>query len=477
MSRRVSKREVAGDAQDAGRRPQLEGAPADQSAAVERRAAFLADHDELTGLVNRAAFQAAVARALAAAGRDGRRAAVIVVDVDRFGMINNSLGHAAGDRLLRVMAQRLGAAVRGADLVARLGGDEMGLLLHDVRDAAHAVRIAELVLGALRQPVELDDGTPVLTTASAGIALFPQDGGDVATLLRHADIAMFQAKATGRDRVVPFDAEFGEAADARLALEGELRAAIDNDELVLHFQPRVAVADGRLLGVEALVRWQHPRRSLLPPARFIDIAEQSGLVVPLGAWVLRHAGRTLRRLRQAGVAGLTMSVNVCARQFSNGDLVDDVAAMIAEAGCAPRDIELELTARAVLDEQVGAAQTLGRLQALGVRLAMDNFGTGYASLATLRCFPTDVVKIDRSFVDDVASDASTAAVTRAFIAMSHSFGLHVVAVGVENSDQLEFLRRAGCDEVQGFLFAHPMPEAELFALLAKSQPPTLVAKR
>jgi len=449
--------------------------------AAERRASFLAEHDELTALANRGAFQAAVVRALGAASRDCSQAAVIVVDVDRFKVINSTLGHTAGDRLLQALAQRLKDVVRGGDLVARLGGDEMGLLLHDVRDAPHAGQIAERVLAALREPFDLGAGIQHHATVSAGIAVYPQDGGDVDTLLRHADIAMYRAKAAGRDSVAQFGADAGQPAETRLELELELRAAIDNDELVLHFQPRVDIASGRPLGVEALVRWQHPQRGLLSPAQFIDIAEETGLIVPMGAWVLRHAGQTLRRLRQAGLTGpngpggLTMSVNVSACQFKNRHLVDEVAAMIAEAGCAPRQIELELTETAVMAEPVAAAQTMRRLKDLGVRLAMDDFGTGHSSLAALKRFPMDVVKIDRSFVSDIATDADDAALTRAIIAMGHSLGLHVVAEGVEHNDQLEFLRREGCDEYQGYLFARPLPEAALVALLGQTPRLALVA--
>jgi len=442
---------------------------------AERRASFLAGHDELTALPNRSAFQAAVARALGDAARDTGHLAVIVIDVDRFKVLNSTLGHTAGDRLLQGLAARLQDAVRGGDLVARLGGDEMGLLLHDVRDAPHAGQIAERVLAALRQPFELGGGVAHHATVSAGIAVFPQDGTDVDTLLRHADIAMYRAKAAGRDSYAQFGTDEGHPAEVRLELELELRTAIDNDELVLHFQPRVDLASGRPVGVEALVRWQHPQRGLLSPAHFIDIAEETGLIVPIGAWVLRHAGQTLHRLQQAGLTGLTMSVNVSACQFKNRHLVDEVAAMIAEAGCAPRQIELEVTESAVMDQPDAAAQTMRRLKSLGVRLAMDDFGTGHSSLAALKRFPMDVVKIDRSFVNDIARDPDDAALTRAIIAMGHSLGLHVVAEGVEHVEQLEFLRREGCDEYQGFLFARPMPEAALAALLGQTPRLTLVA--
>jgi diguanylate cyclase (GGDEF)-like protein/PAS domain S-box-containing protein len=461
---------------------------------AERRALFLAEHDELTTLPNRAAFQIAVGKALEHSAREtGAQArakgeargadqegtasagqfAVIFVDVDRFKVINDTLGHAAGDHLLQTLATRMKQVVRGRDLVARMGGDEMCLLLHDVRDSAHASEIAERILTALRAPVELRTGVQHHVTVSAGIAIFPQDGTDTETLLRHADIAMYRAKGAGRDGFALFGAHDGGPAEARLNLELELRTAIDAGQLVLHYQPRVDVITGRPVGMEALVRWQHPERGLLPPGQFIDIAEETGLIVPMGAWVLRQAGQALKRLQQAGVQGLTMSVNVSARQFKNPRLVDEVAEMLELAGCAPHQIELELTESAVMDQPDMAEATMRRLKALGVRLAMDDFGTGYSSLAALKRFPVDCVKIDRSFVNDIPGDAGDAALTRAIVAMGHSLGLHVVAEGVERSDQLDFLRREGCDEYQGYWFAKPMPEAALTALLAKT--PRVVA--
>ncbi len=442
---------------------------------AERRALFLAEHDELTTLPNRAAFQVAVGKALAHSARAANPFAVIFVDVDRFKVINDTLGHAAGDHLLQELAARMKQVVRGQDLVARMGGDEMCLLLHDVRDAAHASEIAERILSALRVPVELRSGIQHHVTVSAGIAVYPQDGTDVETLLRHADIAMYRAKAAGRDGFALFGAHDSGPLESRLNLELELRTAIDLGQLVLHYQPRVNVASGRPVGMEALVRWQHPERGLLAPGHFIDIAEETGLIVSMGAWVLRQAGLALRRLQNAGVLGLTMSVNVSARQFKNPQLVDEVAEMIALAGCAPHQIELELTESAVMEQPEMAEATMRRLKALGVRLAMDDFGTGYSSLAALKRFPVDCVKIDRSFVNDIPADRDDAALTRAIIAMGHSLDLHVVAEGVERSDQLEFLRREGCDEYQGYHFAKPMPETALTALLTQAPRVALVA--
>jgi len=442
---------------------------------AERRALFLAEHDELTTLPNRAAFQVAVGKALEHSAREANQFAVIFVDVDRFKVINDTLGHAAGDHLLQELAARMKQVVRGRDLVARMGGDEMCLLLHDVRDASHASEIAERILSALRVPVELRTGIQHHVTVSAGIAVYPQDGTDVETLLRHADIAMYRAKGAGRDGFALFGAHDGGPLESRLNLELELRTAIDLGQLVLHYQPRVNVASGRPVGMEALVRWQHPERGLLAPSHFIDIAEETGLIVPMGAWVLHQAGLALRRLQNAGVLGLTMSVNVSARQFKNPQLVDEVAEMIALAGCAPHQIELELTESAVMEQPDAAEATMRRLKALGVRLAMDDFGTGYSSLAALKRFPVDCVKIDRSFVNDIPADSDDAALTRAIIAMGHSLSLHVVAEGVERRDQLEFLRREGCDEYQGYHFAKPMAETALTALLIQKPRAALAA--
>jgi diguanylate cyclase (GGDEF)-like protein/PAS domain S-box-containing protein len=442
---------------------------------AERRARFLAEHDELTTLPNRAAFQVAVGKALASGERQKIQFAVIFVDVDRFKVINDTLGHAAGDRLLQTLAERMKDVVRGKDMVARMGGDEMCVLLHDVRDDAHASEIAERILSSLRAPVELRSGVQHHVTVSAGIAIYPQDGTDAETLLRHADIAMYRAKAAGRDGCALFGAQHDGATEARLALELELRTAIADGQLVLHYQPRVDVVTGRPRGMEALVRWQHPERGLLAPGHFIDIAEETGLIVPMGAWVLLEAGQAMRRLRAAGVTGLVMSVNVSARQFKNPRLVDEVAGMLVLAGCAPHEVELELTESAVMDQPEVAEATMRSLHALGVRLAIDDFGTGYSSLAALKRFPVDCVKIDRSFVNDIPADSDDSALTRAIIAMGHSLGLHVVAEGVERTDQLDFLRREGCDEYQGYLYAKPMPEAALTQLLATAPPVPMVA--
>ncbi|MEO8060132.1 MAG: EAL domain-containing protein [Burkholderiales bacterium] len=437
---------------------------------AENRALFLAEHDELTTLPNRAAFQTAVSKALAYSAGDSSQFAVIFVDVDRFKVINDTLGHAAGDHLLQTLAARMKQVVRGKDLVARMGGDEMCLLLHDVRDANHASEIAERVLAALKVPVELRTGMLHHVTVSAGVAIFPQDGTDVETLLRHADIAMYRAKAAGRDGFALFGAHDGKPAEARLNLELELRKAIETGQLVLHYQPRVDVVSGRPLGMEALVRWQHPVRGLLSPAHFIDIAEETGLIVPMGAWVMHQAGLALRRLEYGGAPGLTMSINVSARQFRSPRLVDEVEDLLKNCGCAPHQIELELTESAVMEEPELAEATMRRLKSLGVRLAMDDFGTGYSSLGALKRFPVDCVKIDRSFVNDLPGDAGDAALTRAIIAMGHSLGLHVVAEGVERRDQLDFLRAEGCDEYQGYYFAKPMPEALITTLLLKMSP-------
>jgi diguanylate cyclase (GGDEF)-like protein/PAS domain S-box-containing protein len=443
--------------------------------AAERRARFLAEHDELTTLPNRASFQAAVAKALQDAARDMGHFAVIFVDVDRFKVINDTLGHAAGDHLLQALATRMKQVVRGQDLVARMGGDEMCLLLGAVRDAAHASEIAGRILATLRAPFELSTGLQHHVTVSAGIAIFPQDGTDVETLLRHADIAMYRAKAAGRDGFALFGAHDGGPAEERLALELALRAAVEAGQFVLHYQPRVDVITGRPVGMEALVRWQHPERGLLAPGHFIDIAEETGLIVPIGAWVLDQAGQALKRLRDAGAGDLVMSVNVSARQFRNPRLVDEVAAMIASAGCLPGRIELELTESAVMEQPEMAEVTMRQLKALGVRLSMDDFGTGHSSLAALKRFPVDCVKIDRSFVRDIPADTDDAALTRAIIAMGHSLGLHVVAEGVERADQLAFLRHEGCDEYQGYHFARPMAEDALSALLTTIPRAALVA--
>lgn len=424
----------------------------------------MATRDDVTGLHNRPFFVESLRHALAQAERHQRAMALLLIDVDRFKQVNDSLGHAAGDRVLREMGARIAGCVRASDIVARLGGDEFIVLLEDIRSREAVQEVAEKIVTAAAQPC-LIDARALSLSASIGIATAPEDGTDAQQLLRCADIAMYRAKHQGRNGYSFYARQMGAAADERLLLESELAGAAERGELRLHFQPKAAVADGRVSGVEALLRWQHPRHGLLAPARFIHVAEETGAIVPIGRWVLETACQRAAAWPARSRQGLRVAVNLSARQFADPGLVDDVEAALRRSGLEPTLLELEITESLVMLEPVKAAALMQALRRRGVRLSMDDFGTGYSSLGNLKRFPLDSVKIDRSFVYDLPNDADSAAIARAVLAMAHALGLQVVAEGVERPDQLEFLRREGCQEFQGYYCSPPVPEKELLALL------------
>ena len=418
---------------------------------AEARLAHQATHDALTGLPNRTLFLDRLGQALAQRHEDGTTVAVVFLDVDRFKVINDSAGHGAGDRLLTGLAQRLSGLVRPGDTVARFGGDEFTVLCQGVAGASGALKIAERIVEGTAAPFALDDGE-VVVTLSAGIAL-PRAGDTPETLLRDADAAMYRAKERGRNRIEVFDEAMRDTAVARLDTEKALRRALDADELVLHYQPQVRVADGRLTGVEALVRWQHPERGLLPPGQFVPLAEEAGLIVPLGARVLEEACRQAQAWRRAGTP-VVVWVNVSPVQVAQPDLARRVAGVLDATGVDPALIGLELTESALLAD----ASSVVALSELGVRLAIDDFGTGYSSLDHLRRFPFDLVKIDRSFVAALDGARGTAIVA-AVVGLAHALGLEALAEGVETEAQHDALRGIGCDLAQGFWFARPEPAA------------------
>jgi diguanylate cyclase (GGDEF)-like protein len=421
-------------------------------------------HDPLTKLPNRSLFLDRLRLALSRAGRLQSLVAVLFLDLDGFKSVNDSLGHTAGDQLLIEVAARLRQCLRPADTVARLGGDEFGILLEDVgrSDGEHAV--AERILKALRPPVVVE-GKALVTHASIGIALGASAGEAAGDLLRQADLAMYAAKADGKDRHRTFNPAMHATALARLELEAELRHALDREKLVIHYQPVCELPTGRLIRTEALVRWHHPRRGLIPPAEFIPIAEERGLIVPLGQWVLRQACHQTRRWQQRHPSEppLGVAVNLSTGQLQPG-LVDTVAEALRESGLDPRCLTLEITES--LMEAVGSLAYLTELKALGARLAIDDFGTGYSSLSRLRSFPIDEVKIDRSFVADIAPGHTGGPLVAAVTAMAHALGLQLVAEGVETFEQLRFLLGRGCDAVQGYLVGRPVPASTLQQLLA-----------
>jgi diguanylate cyclase (GGDEF)-like protein/PAS domain S-box-containing protein len=450
----------------AGETTHFVGVFADISA-IKESEQHLAHHDPLTGLPNRLLFNARLGHALQRARREQAQVAVLFLDLDRFKNVNDSLGHPAGDRLIQAVAGRLKGCVRDQDTVARLGGDEITIIAEDIRHSRDAAAVAQKVLEAFARPFALDD-QEVYITASMGVSLFPDDGGEVATLVKNADAAMYRAKAQGRNNYQFYTAELTTMAFERLALESSLRRALERGELVLHYQPQVACGDGRITGLEALVRWRHPEMGLVAPGRFIPIAEETGLIIPLGAWVLEAACRQAHAWHTAGHPGLTLSVNLSARQFLQPDLVETVERILAETGLEPGTLELELTESAFTDNAEEAVRSLHRLKALGVTLAIDDFGTGYSSLSQIKQFPIDRLKIDKSFVDDIPHDADDMTITRAIIALGRSLQMEVVAEGVETEAQRAFLEAEGCDTLQGFLFSTPVSAEAFGELLAWS---------
>jgi diguanylate cyclase (GGDEF)-like protein len=421
-------------------------------------------HDPLTKLPNRTLLLDRLRLALARAVRLQSLVAVLFVDLDGFKAVNDSLGHAAGDQLLVQVAERIRQCLRPADTVARLGGDEFAVLLEDLGHGGERA-VAERILEALRAPVVVE-GTELVTRASIGIAVGTSAEEGAGDLLRQADLAMYTAKAGGKDRHAAFEPAMHATALARLELEAELRRALDHDQLVVYYQPVCELPTGRLMRTEALVRWQQPQRGLLSPAEFIPLAEERGLIIPLGQWVLRQACQETRRWQQRHPSDppLGVAVNLSAGQLRPG-FVDSVADILRKTGLDPRCLTLEITETLLMDEAARTLEHLMELKDLGVQLSIDDFGTGYSSLGRLRSFPIDEVKIDRSFVDDIAPGRTGGPLVAAVTAMGHALGLRVVAEGVETFEQLRFLLGRGCDAVQGYLVGRPVPASVLQLLL------------
>jgi diguanylate cyclase (GGDEF)-like protein/PAS domain S-box-containing protein len=432
---------------------------------AEERLRHLANHDPLTGLYNRALLHDRLAQATTYARRSGRHAAVLFIDLDRFKNINDSLGHDAGDSVLVEVARRLSASVRSGDTVARLGGDEFVVVLADVAQEDEIAALARKVLDALTDPYVVG-GQELSPAGSIGISVYPRDGDNSAALLGNADAAMYRAKKKGSGNFQFYQPSMNARALERLKLEGGLRRAIERKEFVLHYQPQIDIASGAITGVEALLRWQPPGQAMVLPDDFIPIAEETGLIVPIGEWVLRTACAQQVAWEKAGLGRLRMAVNLSARQFRQQDLHPMVADVLTDTGCAPGMLELEITESVVMDDPEAAAHTLKQLTGMGVQLSIDDFGTGYSSLSYLKRFPIHALKIDRSFVRDIPSDANDAAIATAVIALAHSMKLTVVAEGVETVEQLEFLRALHCDAMQGYLCGRPMPAEELAKLLS-----------
>ena len=438
-------------------------------AQLEHRARY----DVLTGLPNRILLGDRIERAIAYARQDGAPLWIVALDLDQFKYVNDSLGHQAGDRLLRQAGQRICAALGQADTAARTGGDEFVLLLVDREDADEVVATLEQVLHAVGQPFE-DAGQRIHVSCSAGIAGFPADGDDAETLVKHAEIAMYGAKEAGRNTARFYLPGMNEQVRERLALVDALREALARGQFELHYQPQLDLASGRVVGMEALIRWRHPELGMMRPDRFIAVAEETGLIVPIGAWVLRSACLQAASWQRAGHGPLRVAVNLSSRQFQEAALAGLIRQVLEESGLQASCLELEITESLVMDDVELAIATMRELEAMGVQLAIDDFGTGYSSLAYLKRFPVDVLKIDQSFVRDIETDAGSAAMVAAIVSLAHDLGMRVIAEGVETVAQREFLRERGCDESQGYLFSRPLPAAEFEQMLERVRLPASV---
>jgi diguanylate cyclase (GGDEF)-like protein/PAS domain S-box-containing protein len=436
---------------------------------AERQIVYQAYHDALTGLPNRMLFYDRLTQALSLARRDERGVAVLFMDLDQFKLVNDTLGHAAGDRLLVETARRLQQAVRDSDTVARVGGDEFTLLLRNIEEGADAARAAQKVLEAIARPIELD-GQRLYLTTSIGISLFPADGEEAEALLTSADIAMYRAKELGRNGFQLCTPAMNAKSVARLTLERDLRQALERGEFTLLYQPQVRIATGQTVGVEALLRWHHPQRGLVAPSEFIAIAEEARLIVPIGEWVLRSACEQARRWHLDACPQLRVAVNLSALQFQQRSLVATVRAILVETGIDPDCLVLEITESAAMQDTGLTVEVLEMLRGMGLRIAIDDFGTGHASLSYLRQFPIDALKIDRAFVSDLETSREGGAIINAIIGLAHGLDLEVIAEGVETAGQLRFLADRGCDEYQGYLISVPLISPDVPGFVG-AQPP------
>jgi diguanylate cyclase (GGDEF)-like protein/PAS domain S-box-containing protein len=432
---------------------------------AEERIHFMANHDALTGLPNRALLNDRLSQAILHAQRDDRWVTVLFVDLDNFKIINDSLGHNAGDELLRTIAKRMLDCVRATDTVVRLGGDEFVVVLTDQPKNAHSIsQTVQKIQLAITESVRLD-GHDLSVTSSLGVATYPDDGANAEKLLANADAAMYRAKEVGRDNFQFYTAELNTKVHEKFLLQEELRNAVARSEFILHYQPQVDLRTGRVFAVEALLRWKHPRLGMVAPNTFIPTAEETGLIVPIGDWVLHEACRQNRAWQDAGLPPMAVCVNVSARQFKENNLINRVVGALEQSGLEAKYLELELTERLIMQDVEFAVATMKGLQKLGVRLSIDDFGTGYSSLSALKIFPVTRLKIDKSFVDGLLADENDRAVAGAVISLGQTLNLRVIAEGVETDAQAEFLRSINCDEMQGYLFSKPLPAQDIEGLL------------
>lgn len=428
--------------------------------AIERkhnqdRLFYLAQYDQLTNLPNRSLFNAYLAASLQQAQAHQQQMVLILLDLDHFKDINDTLGHSAGDKLLQDVTARLQRSVRAEDTIARLGGDEFAIIINDIRSQQDITAVAETILDALSHPFLLDE-EEVFVTTSIGIAGYPKCGKDPETLIRHADTALYRAKSTGRSNYRFFEAEMNHAVSERMSMINALRHAAKRQEFFLHFQPLIHAHTGDVYGMEALLRWQHPERGMISSGEFVPLLEETGLIVPVGEWVIREACRENRVWLDAGLEPLVVSVNLSVRQFHERNLVDVVLSAIDEAGISPQQLQLEITESVLLEGNPSANDILSRLRDQGIKVAIDDFGTGYSSLSYLKQYPFDILKFDRSFIHDITSSENGEAIVASVINLGHSLGMTVVAEGVETQQQLTILHDRDCDQFQGYLFGYPM---------------------
>lgn len=425
---------------------------------------YIAYYDALTGLPNRVLFHDRFAMAITQADRSGEILALVFLDLDNFKTINDTLGHSVGDQLLHAVAARLKSSLRKSDTIARLGGDEFTVLLPQLKGAQDAGRITQKLINALKPPFSFG-GREFHITASAGIALYPNDGDSASTLLRNADMALYRAKDHGKDNYQFYKPDMGDRAYERLALESSIRKALERQEFVLYYQPIVSVESGKIVAMEALLRWQHPDHGLLYPGGFISVLEETGLIASVGEWVLNAACNQARAWQDKGLVPIRMAVNLSPRQFQQQSLVDMVARVLSRSGLRPGYLELEITENAVMKDAETAVSMCRSLKNMGIHISVDDFATGYSSLSFLKRFPADIIKIDQSFISDITTSASDAEIAKAIITLAHSLGMKAIAEGVETTEQLEFLRALTCDEIQGHVFSRPLAANEATELL------------
>ncbi len=431
----------------------------------EERIKYQAYHDALTGLPNRALFHDRLSMALTHAHRNGEMVAVMMLDLDQFKRINDTLGHPVGDRLLQEVGKRLITYLREGDTVSRLGGDEFALILEDIQSIENVIKVAQKILRKMETPVHINAHDLHIST-SIGISLYPSDGQDVDTLLKHGDTAMYQAKQEGRNRYRFYTPEMNDKALQRLAMENELRKALEREEFLVYYQPKLDLSSGKVIGAEALVRWQHPQLGFLSPVEFIPLAEETGLIKPIGDFVLRTACLQNKRWQDKGLNKIDISVNLSAVQFQQKNLLQKVANCLAETGLDPSYLELEITESSAIQNPQVTVKTLKGFKKLGIQLSIDDFGTGYSSLGLLNQLPLDKLKIDKSFIRDITSDKDNQAIVLAIIAMSSNLGLKLVAEGVETREQMLYLKDHQCDQIQGYLISPPIPPEDFERFLS-----------